>query len=80
MQTKLGSYIETCANTAIGFTINWTANVCFLPILWDAAHPERSAFVIGCVFTVISQIRTFFLRRYFNKLKLWNKETSDVSR
>lgn len=80
MQTRLGSYIETCANTVVGFSINWTANVLLLPILWNPQRPAWSAFVIGCAFTVISQIRTYTLRRWFNGLKFGNKETTHVSR
>jgi hypothetical protein len=74
MQTRIGSFVESWANIAVGFSINWTANVCLLPILYDPSHPARSAFVIGCCFTVISQIRTYTIRRLFNGLRFGNRE------
>lgn len=74
MQTRLGSFIESWANIAVGFTINWTANICVLPWLWDPHSPKLSAFYIGCIFTVISLCRSFVIRRYFNGLKFGNTE------
>lgn len=76
MQTKLGSIVESWSNIAIGFTINWTANITFLPLLWNPQSPKLSAFYIGLVFTVISFCRSFILRRYFNGLKFGNKEST----
>ena len=73
MQTKLGSLIESWANIVIGFTINYSANIVVLPWLWDENDPYRTAFHIGIAFTVISQIRSYFIRRLFNRVKArWN--------
>ena len=72
-QTWLGSIVESWANIAIGFAINYAANLAVLPWLWDADSPLSSAFWIGCVFTVISQIRQLIIRRYFNGIKFGNK-------
>lgn len=72
-QTWLGSIAESWVNIAIGFAINYTANIAVLPILWNPAKPLASAFWIGCVFTVISQIRQLMIRRYFNGIKFGNK-------
>jgi hypothetical protein len=71
MQTKLGSWAEACANIAVGFAINWTANMIVLP--WFGFKLSGStAFKIGLVFTVISLVRSYVLRRYFNGLKFGN--------
>lgn len=73
MQTKLGSLIESWANIAIGFAINYGANVALLPILWDESSPWESAGHLGIAFTIISQIRSYCLRRAFNRIKAkWN--------
>lgn len=68
-QTKVGSIAEAWTNILIGFSLNWGVNILVLPWLWDAANPRSSAFNIGLVFTAVSLVRQFVLRRYFNGLK-----------
>lgn len=64
-QTKMGSLIEALANIVIGFGINLGANLIVLP--WFGFHVTTGqAFGIGVVFTVISLVRGYFIRRYFN--------------
>jgi hypothetical protein len=64
-QTRLGSLIEALANVAIGFGINWLANMAILPLF--GFHVTGSqAFGIGVLFTIISVARTYALRRWFN--------------
>lgn len=69
MQTRKASAIEALANTAVGWTINFTANILFLPLLYRPDHNIRSAFYIGVVFTGISLARSYVLRRWFNGLR-----------
>ena len=64
-QTRLGSFIEVCINIAIGFSINWVANIYILP-LYGFAITGRQAFSMGLLFTVISVIRGYVIRRWFN--------------
>ena len=67
-QTRLGSWLEAWANIAVGFAINWAANMIVLP--WFGFHVTAStAFHIGLVFTVISLVRSYVLRRVFNRVK-----------
>lgn len=67
-QTRLGSWLEAWANIAVGFAINWTANMVVLP--WFGFHvTAATAFHIGLVFTVISLVRSYVLRRVFNRIK-----------
>lgn len=65
MQTRLGSLIESLLNVAIGFTINWTANMMILP-LFGFAVTGAQAFGIGVLFTAISIARSYCIRRWFN--------------
>lgn len=72
MQTKLGSFVEAWANIAVGFAINFCANLLVLPQFGLNVTPA-DAFGIGVIFTVISLARSYVLRRWFNGLKFGNK-------
>jgi hypothetical protein len=64
-QTRLGSFIEAWINVAIGFGLNWCANLLILP-LFGFHVTGAQAFGIGVFFTVISVIRSYAIRRWFN--------------
>ena len=68
-QTKFGSFVESWANIAIGFAINWTANMLVLPLFGFTTLTAAKAFGIGLVFTLISFARQYVLRRWFNGIK-----------
>lgn len=66
MQSRRGSLIEATANTAIGYLVAVLANVAVLPMF--GLHPSVSdSFAIGLVFTIISLVRSYALRRLFNR-------------
>ncbi len=71
-QTRLGSFIEACCNIAIGFSINFTANLLILPRFGFHSLTAGKAFDIGLVFTVISLCRSYILRRWFNGGKFFH--------
>lgn len=74
-QTRLSSFAEAWANIAVGFAINFTANMIVLP--WFGFNiTAGKAFGIGLVFTAISLARSYVLRRYFNGLKWGNTEAA----
>jgi predicted small secreted protein len=56
---------ESWANIGIGFGINYVANLIVLPL---AGLPVTAggAFYIGVIFTAISVVRSFAVRRWFN--------------
>jgi hypothetical protein len=68
-QTRLGSITEAWANIAVGFTINFTANIIILPMFGFYTLTLRNNFIIGMIYTVISLVRSYVLRRWFNGLK-----------
>lgn len=68
-QSKLGSFVEAWANIVIGFAINFTANMIVLPLFGFDNLTAAIAFEIGLVFTVISLVRSYVLRRVFNRIK-----------
>lgn len=71
-QTKFGSVVESLANIAVGFAINFTANMLILPLFGFDTLTASKAFGIGLIFTLISLARSYVLRRWFNGLKFGN--------
>ena len=49
-QTKLGSITEAWANIAVGFTINFTANLIILPLFGFHNLTVRNNFIIGILY------------------------------
>lgn len=80
-QSKLGSFVEAWGNVAIGFIINFTANLIFLPMFGFSSLTLEKNLCIGGVFTIISVIRSFVLRRFFNSLRTrWNVNLDQASK
>jgi uncharacterized membrane protein len=67
-QTKVGSAAEAGANIAVGFGVNWCANLVVLP-LFGLRITGHQAFLMGLVFTAISLVRSYALRRLFNGMR-----------
>lgn len=64
-QTRLGSLIEACINVAIGFAINFAANLVILPLFgWQVTVTQNLA--LGAIYTGISIARSYAVRRWFN--------------
>lgn len=72
-QTVLGSFVESWVNILIGFSINFAANMIILPMFGFSSLTLGKNFAIGLLYTVISLVRSFVIRRYFNGLKWGNK-------
>lgn len=64
-QTRLGSFIEAWINVAIGFTINFCANLFILPLIGFHISVGQNLF-IGVLYTLISVARSYTIRRWFN--------------
>lgn len=71
-QSRLGSLYEACINIVIGFTINFLANIWLIPAFASDgagghAHLSLAAnWWMGCVYTIISLVRSYTIRRWFN--------------
>jgi hypothetical protein len=72
-QTLWGSIVEAKTNIAIGFAINYTANLLILPAFGFHSLTPGKNFIIGLLYTVISLTRQFVLRRWFNSRKWGHK-------
>ena len=64
-QTRLGSFIEAVINVAIGFVINFTANMFIFPPIGFHITPCANL-LMGLIYTVISVVRSYAVRRWFN--------------
>lgn len=66
-QTRLQSAVETVASTAIGFGIAYVASYTVLPLFgYRVTHSDN--FWITVIFTAISLVRGWCMRRLFNRL------------
>lgn len=66
-QSKLRSVKEAMTNIFVGYSFNYSANIVLLPLLWNPERPFLSAHAIGVAFTLISFVRQYIIRRWFNK-------------
>ena len=66
MQTKKQSLIESITNVLIGYIVAVISNAAILP-LFGVNLAFSDSMLIGVWFTVISLIRGYCVRRYFNK-------------
>jgi len=66
-QSRLGSMIEAVANVAVGYGVAVATQVVVFP--WFGLHASMSDnLLIGAIFTVVSLVRSYTLRRLFNLL------------
>lgn len=69
-QSRMDSFMEAITNTAVGFIVSlvtwvivaWSMNI---PVTWG------ENFIIVSIFTVVSIIRSYILRRLFNGRSIW---------
>jgi len=64
-QTRIGSLIEAMMNVAIGFAINFVANLMILPLIGFHITASQNLF-IGVLYTIVSVCRSYVIRRWFN--------------
>ena len=72
-QTIMGSIAESWVNILIGFTINYLANLAILPLFGFHSLTLWHNFEIGMIYTLISLVRSYCVRRWFNRLKWGNR-------
>ena len=65
MQSRIESLIESCTNVLIGYVVAVLSQLLIFPF-FNIHVPLTSNLAIGLWFTVISLLRSYILRRYFN--------------
>lgn len=79
-QTIWASIVEAKANIAIGYAINATANVILLPLFgWDDLSVGK-AILLGLPYTLISIVRQFVIRRWFNNMHWGHSHANDTAK
>ncbi len=68
MQTRTQSAIEAVANVFVGYLVALASQLLIFP-MFGIQVPISSNLAIGAWFTVISLVRSYVLRRWFNGLK-----------
>ncbi len=71
MQTKKQSFIESLANVTVGFLITIISLHIIFPLLGIENHSGKNI-IITIYLTVLSILRNYVLRRYFNRKQLKN--------
>ena len=67
MQTRKSSFVESCANLMVGYSINFTANMLIFPLFgWKISVAQN--LWLGGIYTLISLARQYCLRRVFTHL------------
>jgi len=65
-QTKIESLLETFLNIGSGFVLSLFLWVFIVAPIWNIQVAMSDNFMITCLFTVVSIIRSYFWRRFFN--------------
>lgn len=66
MQTKKQSLLESITNVFIGYLTAFVSQLLIFP-LFDIKVTIQDNLLIWLYFTIISLIRSYIIRRYFNK-------------
>jgi hypothetical protein len=66
MQSRAHSFLESCANVAVGYGVALASQLAVFP-MFGIHVPFRSNVAIGAWFTVISLARSYVIRRYFTR-------------
>tara|TARA_R110000744_G_scaffold360932_1_gene468545 strand:- start:22 stop:237 length:216 start_codon:yes stop_codon:yes gene_type:complete len=65
MQSKKQSFVEAVINVFIGYLVAVMTNILVLP-MFGVVIPLWDNLLIGGIFTIISIIRSYVIRRMFN--------------
>jgi len=66
MQTKKQSFIESASNTAVGFLVSYASTFLIFPVMGFNSSGTQNL-IITIYFTLVSILRGYVIRRYFNK-------------
>lgn len=68
-QSRIGSLAESVVNVLVGYGVAVGAQIAIFP-LFGIHLPVSDNLLIGVLFTVVSLVRSYLLRRLFNRLKI----------
>ncbi len=68
-QTRREAITEAWTSLAVGFAINYGMNIVVIPLMTDGCHTTPGGnFWGGWIYTGVSIVRQFFIRRAFNAM------------
>lgn len=67
MQSKLQSFLEANTNTFIGFGVSFVLAYTVLPF-YGVEQSVMVSFEITLIYTVVSVVRNYVVRRFFNRI------------
>lgn len=70
MQSKKESGIEVAFNIGTGFIISWALTLYLLPLYQTDQLTKYDGFEITMIYTIVSVIRSYTWRRFFNKQEI----------
>lgn len=79
MQSRFMSVVESWVNILVGYGVAVVTQALIFPI-FGINIPLQDNLLMGLVFTAISFIRSYYLRRLFNKIKQVQNEISKKQR
>lgn len=65
MQSRRSSFVEAATNVGIGIIVAWAVTFAVFP-LFDYEPTIAKSLYISLIFTVVSLVRSYVLRRVFN--------------
>lgn len=68
MQTRLMSLVEAAANVLVGYGVAVSVQIAVFPMFGIVASISDSL-AIGAIFTIVSIVRSYVLRRLFERIK-----------
>ena len=71
MQSRTDSLMEAIVNIIVGLIVSTIANHWVLPAVLHVQMSLGQNILIGVIFTVISLVRSYSLRRLFNGKSVW---------
>lgn len=66
-QSRVQSMIESAANVVIGYMVALGSQLVVFP-MFGVHLPMQDNLLIGLWFTAISLVRSYFVRRWFNRM------------
>ena len=73
-QTPRGAIVEAWTNILVGFGVNYCANFLLLPLV-GASFTAAENFWLGWIYTAISLLRQYAIRRWHNALQFVGRST-----
>lgn len=70
-QSRIDSVMESLTNLAVGLAVSQVANLIVLPLVLGVQVSQGAALWLGVIYTIISLVRSYTLRRLFNGRSVW---------